>query len=99
MNEQSTPVTASDADSSPLRGDHPGFAEARDAAAVLAEATGAAEHRIAVVLGSGWGEAAELIGTERARVDNYYIENWSLWLDVKILLISVGTVLFGRGGR
>ena len=69
MNEQSTPVTASDADSSPRRGDHPGFAEARDAAAVLAEATGAAEHRIAVVLGSGWGEAAELIGTERARVD------------------------------
>lgn len=47
---------------SPLTGDHPGFAEARQAAAALAEATGVARHRIAVVLGSGWGGAAELIG-------------------------------------
>ena len=45
-----------------LQGDHPGFDEARAAAAVIAEATGVAEHRIAVVLGSGWGGAAELIG-------------------------------------
>lgn len=64
-----TPATAggfdrSDApsESSPLTGDHPGFAEARRAAAALAEATGVARHRIAVVLGSGWGGAAELIG-------------------------------------
>ncbi|GAA4760407.1 purine-nucleoside phosphorylase [Citricoccus nitrophenolicus] len=47
---------------SPLTGDHPGFAEARQAAAAIAEATGVARHRIAVVLGSGWGGAAELIG-------------------------------------
>ncbi|QCU78612.1 purine-nucleoside phosphorylase [Citricoccus sp. SGAir0253] len=52
---------------SPLQGDHPGFTEAREAAAALARATGAAlegpdSHRIAVVLGSGWGGAAELIG-------------------------------------
>ena len=45
-----------------LQGDHPGFDEARAAAAAIAEATGVAEHRIAVVLGSGWGGAAELIG-------------------------------------
>lgn len=51
-----------------LRGEHPGFAEARQAAAVLAEATGVAEHRIAVVLGSGWGGAAGLIGHEVAAV-------------------------------
>ncbi|MGM7669363.1 purine-nucleoside phosphorylase [Microbacterium sp. A93] len=45
-----------------MAGDHPGFAEARRAAAALAEATGVSRHRIAVVLGSGWGGAAELIG-------------------------------------
>ncbi|MDI3329124.1 MAG: purine-nucleoside phosphorylase [Micrococcus sp.] len=54
-------------DRSPLAGDHPGFAEARRAAAALvhateAEVTGPESHRIAVVLGSGWGGAAELIG-------------------------------------
>ena len=52
---------------SPLAGDHPGFAEARRAAVALAHATeaqvtGPDSHRIAVVLGSGWGGAAELIG-------------------------------------
>lgn len=47
---------------SPLQGDHPGFSEARRAAAALAQVTGVARHRIAVVLGSGWGGAAELIG-------------------------------------
>lgn len=35
---------------------------------------------------------------ERARFDNYYIENWSLWLDVKILLRTVGSVVRGQGG-
>lgn len=54
-------------DDSPLTGDHPGFAEARRAAVALAHATearvtGPESHRIAVVLGSGWGGAAELIG-------------------------------------
>jgi exopolysaccharide biosynthesis polyprenyl glycosylphosphotransferase len=34
---------------------------------------------------------------DRARYDNYYIENWSLWLDVKILLRTFGEVLFARG--
>jgi len=34
---------------------------------------------------------------DRARFDNYYIENWSLWLDTKILLRTVTEVLFARG--
>ena len=34
---------------------------------------------------------------DRARLDNYYIENWSLWLDVKVLLRTVGQVLGARG--
>jgi lipopolysaccharide/colanic/teichoic acid biosynthesis glycosyltransferase len=35
---------------------------------------------------------------ERAYFDNLYIENWSLWLDVKILLRTVVAVLRGTGG-
>ncbi len=34
---------------------------------------------------------------DRARFDNYYIENWSLWLDVKILLRTVAEVVLARG--
>ncbi|WP_231706945.1 sugar transferase [Tsukamurella sputi] len=59
-------------------------------------------HRVMVGL-TGWAAIHGLRGDtdirDRASYDNYYIENWSLWLDTKILLISVGTVLFGRGGR
>jgi purine-nucleoside phosphorylase len=38
------------------------FEIAKQAAAQLAEATGVATHDIALTLGSGWGQAAELIG-------------------------------------
>ena len=34
---------------------------------------------------------------ERARFDNYYIENWSLGLDLRILLMTVQSVLRRRG--
>ncbi|MGH3506945.1 MAG: sugar transferase, partial [Nocardioidaceae bacterium] len=30
--------------------------------------------------------------------DNYYIENWSMWTDLKIMLRTAGQVI-GRGGR
>ena len=30
-------------------------------------------------------------------MDHQYIENWSLWLDMKILLATIPAVLFGRG--
>ena len=62
-NQTSSPSTAS-----ALQGDHPGFEQARQAAAALAQATGVDRHRIAVVLGSGWGGAAELIGETTATV-------------------------------
>ena len=42
---------------------------AAEAAAVLADRTGVAHHDIALVLGSGWGGAAELIGEEVASVE------------------------------
>jgi exopolysaccharide biosynthesis polyprenyl glycosylphosphotransferase len=34
---------------------------------------------------------------DRARFDNYYIENWSLWLDVKVMLRTVVEVFLARG--
>ena len=35
--------------------------------------------------------------SERADFDNFYIENWSLWLDIKIIIRTVSQVLLGRG--
>jgi lipopolysaccharide/colanic/teichoic acid biosynthesis glycosyltransferase len=35
--------------------------------------------------------------TEKMRYDLYYIKNRSLWLDLRILLMTVATVLFGKG--
>jgi lipopolysaccharide/colanic/teichoic acid biosynthesis glycosyltransferase len=45
-------------------------------------------HRVAAGL-TGWAQVHGLSGDtsipERARFDNYYIEHWSLWLDLTIL--------------
>lgn len=46
------------------------FAVAEQAAAVIAERTGAPRHDVALVLGSGWGETADRIGETLATVDN-----------------------------
>jgi len=40
---------------------------------------------------------SDLTFDEMVMLDLYYAENWSLWLDCKILLRTVPTVLFGRG--
>jgi lipopolysaccharide/colanic/teichoic acid biosynthesis glycosyltransferase len=40
---------------------------------------------------------SDLTFDEVIRLDLYYIENWSLLLDFKILLKAVPVVLFGRG--
>lgn len=34
---------------------------------------------------------------ERVKLDIYYVENWSLWLDIKVLAKAVVTVLSGKG--
>jgi lipopolysaccharide/colanic/teichoic acid biosynthesis glycosyltransferase len=34
---------------------------------------------------------------ERVRMDTFYVRNWSVWLDIVILVRTVGAVLFSRG--
>jgi len=41
----------------------------------------------------------ELTYTERARLDLYYVNNWSVWLDLYILAKTVYAVLFRHGAR
>ncbi|MEZ0166478.1 exopolysaccharide biosynthesis polyprenyl glycosylphosphotransferase [Kineococcus sp. LSe6-4] len=57
-------------------------------------------HRVPVGV-TGWAQVNGLRGdtsiSERARFDNHYVENWSLWLDVKILVRTVGQVLTAAG--
>ena len=36
---------------------------------------------------------------ERRQLDVYYVQNWSLWLDIRILVKTFGMVLFQRGAR
>lgn len=46
------------------------FEVAAAAAGVIAESSGSARHDVALVLGSGWGQAADLIGRTVATIDN-----------------------------
>jgi exopolysaccharide biosynthesis polyprenyl glycosylphosphotransferase len=53
-------------------------------------------HRVKSGL-TGWAQVQGLRGqtslTDRVEWDNYYIENWSLWLDLKIVLMTVPALL------
>jgi lipopolysaccharide/colanic/teichoic acid biosynthesis glycosyltransferase len=59
-----------------------------------------ARHRVPSGL-TGWAQVNGLRGDtsidDRARFDNFYIENWSLWLDLKILLRTVISVVKAPG--
>lgn len=37
--------------------------------------------------------------TERRKLDLYYVQNWSLWLDLVIIIKTIRVVLGGRGAR
>jgi exopolysaccharide biosynthesis polyprenyl glycosylphosphotransferase len=60
-----------------------------------------ARHRVPAGL-TGWAQVNGLRGdtdiADRAMFDNFYIENWSMWTDVKILVRTVAQVV-GRRGR
>jgi exopolysaccharide biosynthesis polyprenyl glycosylphosphotransferase len=53
-------------------------------------------HRVKSGL-TGWAQVQGLRGqtslSDRVEWDNYYIENWSLWLDLKIVLMTVPALL------
>jgi exopolysaccharide biosynthesis polyprenyl glycosylphosphotransferase len=54
-------------------------------------------HRVPAGL-TGWSQIHGLRGDEtsmheRARFDNLYVESWSLWLDIVVLIRTVGAVL------
>jgi exopolysaccharide biosynthesis polyprenyl glycosylphosphotransferase len=57
-------------------------------------------HRVKAGI-TGWAQVHGLRGNtslaDRVEWDNYYIENWSLWLDVKIALMTFTAVLHHRG--
>jgi exopolysaccharide biosynthesis polyprenyl glycosylphosphotransferase len=57
-------------------------------------------HRVRAGL-TGFAQVSGLRGdtsvADRARYDNFYIENWSLWLDIKIILRTFREVVFQRG--
>jgi exopolysaccharide biosynthesis polyprenyl glycosylphosphotransferase len=61
----------------------------------------ALRHRVRPGL-TGWAAVNGLRGDtsieERVSFDNAYIDNWSLWLDVKILFRTVSAVVALRGG-
>ncbi|MGH9149692.1 MAG: sugar transferase, partial [Acidimicrobiales bacterium] len=52
-------------------------------------------HRMPVGL-TGWAQVHHLRGNtsieDRARFDNYYIENWSPWLDLRVVLRTLGAI-------
>jgi exopolysaccharide biosynthesis polyprenyl glycosylphosphotransferase len=58
-------------------------------------------HRVKAGI-TGWAQVNGLRGrtsiADRVEWDNYYIENWSLWLDLRILAFTVAEVLRFRDG-
>ncbi|MCZ4551781.1 sugar transferase [Gordonia rubripertincta] len=57
-------------------------------------------HRVDVGL-TGWAAINGLRGDtsirDRALYDNFYIENWSVWLDIKIIILTIRAVVRGTG--
>ena len=51
---------------------------------------------------TGWAQVNGLRGSdstieERTEYDLYYVENWSLWFDLRILLRTIAAVMTGKG--
>ena len=41
---------------------------------------------------------SDLSFNEEARLDTFYLENWSIWFDFYIMLKTISTVIVGKGG-
>ena len=58
---------------------------------------------IAILALTGFAQVSGLRGDtsieDRARFDNYYIDNWSIWMDVKLLLRTIPKVVGGGAER
>jgi exopolysaccharide biosynthesis polyprenyl glycosylphosphotransferase len=52
---------------------------------------------------TGWAQVSGLRGetsiADRVEWDNYYIQNWSLWLDLRIIALTLAEVLRSRGSN
>jgi len=49
---------------------------------------------------SGWAQVngrSEMNHGQKIQYDLYYVDNYSLWLDIKILIFTVKQVIFGKG--
>jgi lipopolysaccharide/colanic/teichoic acid biosynthesis glycosyltransferase len=57
-------------------------------------------HRVQAGL-TGLAQVSGLRGdtsiADRTRYDNYYIEHWSLWLDIKIVIRTFSEIFYARG--
>jgi len=58
-------------------------------------------HRVKAGI-TGWAQVCGLRGSdstieERTQYDLYYVENWNLWLDVRIMLRTLAAVVSGKG--
>lgn len=78
--------------------------EVWDRSQELAETVYRYHHRYRVKSGiTGWAQVNGLRGDtsieERVLYDNYYIENWSLWLDIKTVLLTLFKALISEPER
>jgi lipopolysaccharide/colanic/teichoic acid biosynthesis glycosyltransferase len=59
-------------------------------------------HRVKTGM-TGWAQVNGLRGNtsleERIKYDIFYIENWSLWFDIKILLRTIGALVSIRNAH
>lgn len=64
-----------------------------------------AKHHTILSVKSGLTGLAQVSGRrgigfdERRQLDMYYVQNWTFWLDIGILLKTIKTVLFGTGAK
>lgn len=52
---------------------------------------------------TGWAQVSGLRGetsiADRVEWDNHYIQNWSLWLDLRIIALTLAEVVRSRGSN